>query len=218
MLTESQPDIARTGDTTLIQHDEITRTMRRISPWLLLRVWLLLGLQSFGGGATTLMLIRRAVVTQHHWLSEEEFTRDWAICQVAPGINLLGLTILIGWRLAGAIGIFVSLFGLLLPSVTITVLLTATYASIRDLDLAQTALRGIVPATVGLGLLLSFQMGRPLLSVSWREGYGSILVSCGVMLSSGLAVGLRLMPVIAILCAAGAILAVAAMIRSTVYE
>ena len=36
--------------------------------WLFLRVWLSLGLQSFGGGAATLTLIRRAVVERHHWL------------------------------------------------------------------------------------------------------------------------------------------------------
>ena len=53
-----------------------------------LRAWLSIGIQSFGGGAATLYLIRRTAVERHGWLSNEEFTRDWGICQIAPGINL----------------------------------------------------------------------------------------------------------------------------------
>src|SRR5438105_7826591 len=97
---------------------------RSPSPRLFLRVWLGLGLQSFGGGAATLTLIRRAAVEQYGWLSEAEFTRAWALVQIAPGINLLALTILIGRRTLGAKGIALALLGLLLPSVTVTVLLT----------------------------------------------------------------------------------------------
>lgn len=196
-------------------------SLSRASPpslWLLLRVWLLLGAQSFGGGAATLFLIRRAVVERHGWLTDEEFTRYWAICQVAPGINLLGLTVLIGWRLAGVPGIALSLLGLLLPSVSITVLLTATYTHIRDLEIVQAALRGLIPATVGVGFLLSFQMGRPLIRASWREGYGSFALSWAILLASGVAVALRLVSVIVILCTAGTILAVVALIRSAVRE
>src|SRR5579872_5446806 len=97
----------------------------RLSSLLILRVWLAVGIQSFGGGAATLALMRRAVVDQHHWLTDELFTRDWAICQVTPGINLIAITILIGRRIASARGILLALIGLLFPSVSITILLTA---------------------------------------------------------------------------------------------
>ncbi|HEX6632163.1 MAG TPA: chromate transporter, partial [Gemmatimonadaceae bacterium] len=71
-------------------------------------------IQSFGGGSATLYLIRRAAVTRNRWLTDEEFARYWGICQIAPGINILGLVILIGWRVAGAAGIALALGGLLL--------------------------------------------------------------------------------------------------------
>lgn len=48
----------------------------------------------------------------------------------------------------------VSLVGLLLPSVSITIAMAATYATIRTQPLVGAALRGVVPATSGLGLLL----------------------------------------------------------------
>ena len=107
------------------------------SLWLLLRVWFMLGLQSFGGGMATLFLIQRMSVEKQGWLSAEEFTSDWALCQAAPGINLLCMTILIGRRVAGLTGALVALLGLLFPSVTLTILMTALYADARHLPVVQ---------------------------------------------------------------------------------
>ena len=103
------------------------------APGELLRVWLSLSVQSFGGGPATLALIHRAFVERNRWIPEAEFTRDWSLCQIAPGINLFALTILIGRRLDGVRGILLSLFGLLLPSVVLTILITAFYARLQRL-------------------------------------------------------------------------------------
>src|SRR4051794_7373426 len=83
------------------------------SPAGLLWIWTVIGVQSFGGGSATLYLIRRVAVERHGWLTDEDFTRYWGICQIAPGINILGLVILIGWRVSGPIGALLSLTGLL---------------------------------------------------------------------------------------------------------
>ncbi|CAN5638153.1 hypothetical protein BH11ARM2_BH11ARM2_38520 [soil metagenome] len=136
-----------------------------------------LGAQSFGGGSATLILIRREILERRGLIDEEGFTRDWSLCQATPGINLLGLTLLIGWRLRGFWGGLATLFGLLLPSVLITVALTAGYAHYRNSPVVSSALKGIVPATVGLGLLNSFQIARPLFRQSQQEGRGSLLLS-----------------------------------------
>ncbi|HRW04702.1 MAG TPA: chromate transporter [Caldilineaceae bacterium] len=173
--------------------------------WLLFRIWLQLGVQSFGGGMATLYMIRRAVVDQRQWLTAAEFTQDWALCQAAPGINLICMTILIGRRVAGIPGALVAVIGLLLPSVSITITMTALYATFRDSTLLQSALHGVVPATVGLGLLLSSSMARPLLAASWRESWGSLVVSSGLLVGSALALLLWHLPVILVLCCAGLI-------------
>ncbi len=171
---------------------------------LLLRVWLLVGFQSFGGGATTLFLIRRAVVDEQNWLDDAEFTRINALCHVTPGINLIALTVLIGRRVRGWPGVCVSLAGLLLPAALITVLLTAGYAHVRDLPAARAALRGIVPATVGLGLLTAERLARPLIAASRSEGNASLLLGIALLAGSALAVALWRIPVFAVLFAAGA--------------
>ncbi len=176
-----------------------------ISLWLIFRAWLGLGLQSWGGGSATLLMIRRELVERRAWLSEADFTRYWAICQIAPGINLLGLTVLIGWRLGQGRGAALSLLGLLLPSVTITAALTAVYAAVRDLPLVAAGLRGVIPATVGLGLLLCWQMGRPLVDEARADGVASLLVALLLLGGSAAAVLIWSPPVIVVLLAAGAI-------------
>jgi chromate transporter len=180
----------------------------------LLSLWLTLGFQSFGGGVATLTLIRRAFVEQHRWLTEAEFTRDWALCQIAPGINLLALTILIGRKLAGAGGVLVALLGLLLPSVSLTILITACYARFHDRAVVQAALRAVIPATVGLGAVTSWNMARPLLQESRREGRFNFGVSLALLIGAGLAAAAGHLPVLLVLCAAGGLEALACWLRS----
>jgi chromate transporter len=175
------------------------------SLWRLLWIWFVIGLQSFGGGAATLFLIRRTAVERHGWLSAEEFARDWALVQAAPGINLLCMTILVGRRVAGVAGALTALVGLMLPSVTITIVMTALYADLRNLPVIQAALRGIVPATVGLGLVLTVRMVHPLLAARGREGRGIQLVYILILVGSTAAILLWQLPVIVVLCSAGII-------------
>lgn len=174
----------------------------RIPSGRLLAVWLALGIQSFGGGAVTLTLLHRAVVERHGWVSDEEFTRDWALSQVAPGINLVALTILLGRRLAGGRGIVLCLVGLLLPSAVITAGLTAGYASIRESDIVRAMLRSVLPAAVGLGLLTAWNMALPPMREARREGMG--LFSLLLLTGSGVAVAVYRVPVVvALLASAG---------------
>src|SRR6185436_14118971 len=148
----------------------------QVSPWRLLWIWTAVGTQSFGGGSATLYLIRRVAVERYGWLSDDEFTRYWGICQIAPGINILGIVILIGWRVSGMLGALLALIGLLIPSAAITVTLTAVYASVREVPFVRAAIAGVVPATVGLGLLLGYTMVRGLLDAARREGRANTVV------------------------------------------
>jgi chromate transporter len=184
-------------------------TPTRTSLWRLLWIWTVVGTQSFGGGSATLYLMRRVAVEQHGWITDEEFTRYWGICQIAPGINILGLVILIGFRVAGTAGALLSLGGLLLPSAAITVALTSIYSSIRDTPVVRAAIAGVVPATVGLGLLLGYTMVRPLINAAQRDGRASTVVAVTLLLGSTFVAALARAPVLAILWGAGALSALA---------
>ena len=211
MLTIPEPESADAQE--LLRHRGATKAPP-LSPWRLLWIWIGVGAQSFGGGSATLYLIRRVAVERHRWISDEEFARYWGICQIAPGINILGLVILIGWRVAGAIGVAMALGGLLLPSAAITVALTAVYRNIKEASIVRSALSGVVPATVGLGLLLAYTMVRPLFDTARKEGRGSVAVSGALLLGSTLFTALFHAPVLAILWGAGALSALARWQRS----
>lgn len=181
---------------------------------MFLRLWFSIGVQSFGGGTATFTLIRRTAVEQNEWLTDNEFNNDWALCQITPGINLLGLTILIGRRVAGIPGIIAALLGLLVPSVTITILITAFYAQIKSCPAVQNAFHGIIPACVGLGLVTAHQMSVSPLKASKKEGNGSFALSAALLVFSGLAVALWKLPVVLVLFAAGLVSAFAHWVRS----
>jgi chromate transporter len=168
-----------------------------------LRLWLSVGLHSFGGGPTTLALIRNGVVERHGWLSEAEYTREWALCQLAPGINLLALAILIGRRVDGLRGSALSLLGLLVPSVAVTIAVTAAYAQVQRLPGVQAALRGVIPATVGLGLLTAYRTARPVVHESYLEGKATLLAALLVLAGATGAVALWHRPVVLVLLAGG---------------
>lgn len=176
---------------------------QHLSLWRLAWIWFTIGIQSFGGGTATLFLIRRTAVERYHWLSAEEFTSDWALVQAAPGINLLCMTILVGNRVAGFAGALAALFGLMLPSVTITIVMTALYADLRNQPIVQAALRGIVPATVGLGLVLSVRMALPILAARGRDGRWVQVVYFLILVGSTGAILFWQLPVIVVLCSAG---------------
>lgn len=156
--------------------------------WQLFRIWASIGLQSFGGGASTTFLIQRAFIERHKWLSMEEFAHLWNLCILTPGINLVALTVLIGRKLGGAWGIVVSLAGLLLPSATITCLLAATFKQVEHVAAVQAALRGVIPATGGIMLLVGLNFARPLIRRSYKEGKLYLLASSVLMFACALAV------------------------------
>lgn len=170
-----------------------------------LKVWLALGFQSFGGGSSTLFLIRRAIVTNRGWVGEDEFLRFWSLVQIAPGINLIAMAILLGNRIGGWSGIAACVLGLLVPSAAITILLTAVFSSVQELPAVQAALRGIVPAAAGLSLALGLDMAIPLFRRSRREGRTSIATSLGIIAGCAILLAVLKVSVIILLFVSGVI-------------
>lgn len=156
--------------------------------WQLLRIWVMIGLQSFGGGSSTTFLIQHEFIDKHGWLTIEEFAHLWNLCIMTPGINLIALTTLIGRKLGGTRGIVVSLVGLLLPSATITCLLTVGFQRIQHMPAVQAMLRGIIPATAGIMLLVGLRFAQPLITQARKEGPVRLLLSILIVLASTIAI------------------------------
>ena len=138
--------------------------------------------------------------------------RTWALAQISPGINLLKLTILVGNRLRGWPGLIAGAAGLLIPSALITVLMTAGFSLVRSQPLVQAAMKGILPATIGLSLAMAYQMGQPLLARAQKEGRPRLAANLAILAASGYLMAVGVSPVLVLLLAGAAAMLLMAVI------
>ena len=142
---------------------------QKSSLWQLFFAFLTIGIQSFGGGSATFFLIHQACL-KNGWITEEEFLNAWALAQLSPGVNLIKLTVFIGFKLRRWAGIAMAMGGLLIPSAIVTVLMTSIFTLIKDDPTVKAVMRGILPATIGLALAMGVQITSPVLKLAYREG------------------------------------------------
>ncbi len=171
----------------------------RATPWQLFRLWGLIGLQSFGGGASTVFLIQRTFIDQQRWMTIEEFSQYWNLCLFTPGINIVAMTVLIGRKLSGWRGVVASLLGLLLPSATITCLLAAGFVLVQHSRAVQAILRGVIPATAGIMFLVAVNFARPIVQREYKLGITALSLSLAIMFASAAALLIFKLSVIVLL-------------------
>jgi chromate transporter len=116
----------------------------------LLISFLQIGLFSIGGGYAALPLIQEQVVDINMWLTRSEFTDLITISQMTPGPIAINSATFVGNRVAGFTGSIIAVFGCILPSLLIVLLLAHLYYKYKSLTTLQGVLGGINPAVVAL--------------------------------------------------------------------
>ena len=139
--------------------------------------FLQIGLFSFGGGYAAMPLIQGQVVTQHGWLSMEEFTDLITISQMTPGPIAINSATFVGIKIAGIPGALVATGGCILPSCVIVTLIAKLYLKYRNMAMLQGILHSLRPAVVamiasaGISILLTAFWGSEaavnLLETNW---------------------------------------------------
>ena len=113
----------------------------------LARVFLRVGLLSFGGPAAQIALMHRELVEERPWLSESEFLRALSFCMLLPGPEAMQLVTFAGWRLHGVRGGLVAGGLFVAPGALVIFALAFGYGAVADLPLVGWLLLG-VKATV----------------------------------------------------------------------
>jgi chromate transporter len=113
-----------------------------------------IGAFAFGGGSATIVAMR-ALVLRKGWMTEDEFLETVVLSRVTPGITILAQVILIGKKIDGARGVVAALAGMLLPSVTITILLARIYAALRDKTWSARPLEMLAAVAAGFAVALA---------------------------------------------------------------
>ena len=180
----------------------------------------MLSLLSVGGAITTAPDMHRYLVTEQQWLTEAQLTSSISLAQAAPGPNVLFVA-LMGWNVglnAGGglqagwmglgyalFGMFVTMFGIMLPSTTLTFMAARWGHQNRDLRIVRAFKQGMAPIVIALliatGWLLIAGHSQPtkdwplwLLAVTcmllvwktkvhllWLLGAGALLGACGLV-------------------------------------
>jgi chromate transporter len=177
-------------------------------------IWLRIGSTSFGGGQGTRLNVYRAFVEQGGWMSPLEFAEAWAVCQIGPGMSLIALAALIGFRFSKGAGAAVALLGLLIPSGLITVGITIVYLRLDEYPLTQAGLRGIVAAVLGLAIANVIFTARPLLAATFEKGLGMLLLAIVLIFTDAIVFAVVNPPVLVVLLPSAVVFAICSILRA----
>jgi len=108
------------------------------------RSWGRIGCIGFGGPPAHIALLRRLCVTEHGWLSPEEFTDAVAATNLLPGPASTQLAIWCAWRLRGRAGAVVGGLCFIVPGLAVILALAALF-------LAASPPRWVLGAAAGAG-------------------------------------------------------------------
>jgi chromate transporter len=124
-----------------------TAPLARPSPGELTRVFLRIGLLSFGGPAGQIALMHRELVEERHWLTEPEYLRALSFCMLLPGPEAMQLATFAGWRLHGLLGGLIAGTLFVIPGALVIFALAFAYGALIDMEWVQAIFLG-VKATV----------------------------------------------------------------------
>ncbi len=109
----------------------------------------LLSLFAIGGANTLIPEFHRFSVDVMHWMNDREFADMFAISRVAPGPNVIIVT-LIGYHVAGLAGALVATAAMVVPTCTLSYLVTQLWARFKHARWRIATEAGLVPVALGL--------------------------------------------------------------------
>ena len=114
---------------------------------------------TFGGGFVIVTFMKRKFVDELHWIDDQEMLDLAALAQSSPGAIAVNAAILVGWRVAGFLGMICAVVGTILPPMSILSVISLFYAQFADNRYVALVLNGmqagvaavILDVVIGLG-------------------------------------------------------------------
>ena len=107
------------------------------------RVWIKIGLLSFGGPAAQIALLHQEIVVRRGWLSEEQFTNALSFCMLLPGPEAMQLATYSGWKLHGVRGGLLAGGLFILPGAMVMLALAISYAYFGTIGWVESLFTGL---------------------------------------------------------------------------
>ena len=109
----------------------------------------IMSLLALGGANAVVPEMHRQAVELRGWMDERQFADMFAISQVAPGPNVMIVT-LIGYQVAGFSGALVATLAMCGPTAVLAHFLGRTWDRFKDTKWRIAVQQGLVPISVGL--------------------------------------------------------------------
>lgn len=127
---------------------------------------------TFGGGFVIITFMKRKFVDELHWIDMTEMLDLTALAQSSPGAIAVNAAILVGWRVAGLMGMLIAVLGTILPPMLILSVISLCYQAFASNLYVALILKGmqagvaavILDVVCGLGSNVIKQK-RPILLV-----------------------------------------------------
>jgi chromate transporter len=145
--------------------------------------FLLLAYIAIGGAPTVLPEMHRYVVEVHGWMTSAHFAELFTIAQIAPGPNVMYIP-LMGWEIAGWLGVAATTIPFIMPSATLTLLVAHLHVRHPRATAGLAIRRGLTPLTIGLTFASAWIL-LPAVNADWR-GYALTVLAVVVVLRTRL--------------------------------
>jgi chromate transporter len=125
-----------------------------------LRVWIKIGLLSFGGPAGQIATMHRILVDEKRWIGEQRFLHALNYCMLLPGPEAQQLATYVGWLLHRTWGGIVAGTLFVLPGAIVMLGLSLLYAGYHEVPLVAGIFFGIKPAVLAIVLHALARIGK----------------------------------------------------------
>jgi chromate transporter len=132
----------------------------RISLVEIARLFLRLGVTSFGGPAVHVAMMQDEIVTRRAWMTREEFLDLLGATNLIPGPNSTEMAIHVGYRRAGWAGLVVAGAAFILPAFLMVWALAYMYVRYRTMPQADALLYGLKPVVVAIVIQALWMLTR----------------------------------------------------------
>lgn len=95
---------------------------------------------TFGGGYVIVPLLKNKYVDNLNWVDEHEMMDIVAIAQSSPGSLAVNATILVGYKVAGGMGAFISTIATILPPLILLSIISFFYEAFKTNKIINAAL------------------------------------------------------------------------------
>lgn len=154
---------------------------RKLLLWKIFVSTLYLSAFTFGGGYVIVTLMKKKFVDEYHWIEENEMLDLVAIAQSSPGAIAVNGAIVVGYKLAGALGAVISILGTIIPPFAIISIISVGYNAFRDNYIISQLLEGMQAGVGAVIASVTFEMGR---QVEKEKDTASVLIMTGAFLAS----------------------------------